>query len=442
MFYHATLENSNMRYMFYRPKTAIEQRAIFWNCLIHGAKGFLYDGDWNANFEGDYGQGQMGLGDNTLVSDSDDLYEDEVGTDFIDYDYDVWKVEDYINLSNVSSEMGVDSDRVYIGMKSIRTELLKFNSYLRAVESDLMDLRLAASYCKGYREWYNQDTTNYGSQNLLSEFINIDSVYTKKIWNPVTHCSQVSKESWDSTFIDITLLRSISDNNMDSLFYIGIQNKRTDPLINERVAGDGPYAIKFFSTAEYDLGIASDDSTLWKDRWHKRLGCRTIKIPFIYRYSANADEFTVLKITELGADNQNLTLKYFRDPDLNHLIDTTISADGSLVVNMLPGQGKIFKVEVSYSPKFSGYLNHSNQRNMVIYPTDNESLTWKDEIDDVRYHSVYFKQIPASNPERFGVYYRRSEIMDGTFLYKTPFLVGLRLGLIQQNETSSIVVTV
>jgi hypothetical protein len=341
------------------------------------------------------------------------IYYDGIGGDYIKLQDDPNDIDDVFDDSEYRFEtLGIDANHVYIGLKSARSEINKVHKWIDAVEGDLLNLRLQAWYGKGFVRLYSQHPDhNAIADTIIKQFIDYDDIRTKRIWNAEEGIYQSTYEDFDSSFFDVTLLKHIDDNDMDSVFFIGALNRRTDPLIYDQINE----TLKFFSTAEYDSLVVSADSNMWKSRWYKRLGCRTIKIPFNYRYSANADEFTVLKITELGADNENLTLKYFRDPDLNHLVDTTISADGSLVVNMLPGQGKIFKVEVSYSPKFTGYLNHSNQRNMVIYPTDNESLTWKDEIDEIRYHSVYFKQIPASNPERFGIYYRRSEIMDGTF---------------------------
>src|SRR5690606_30718542 len=97
-------------------------------------------------------------------------------------------------------------------------------------------------------------------------------------------------ESTYETFCDFTLLADTSDPNMTNKFTVGVQNRRTDPLIYFEEEPEDKH-ILFLSTAELDdlcdiggvnplrpEGPSYSDS-VWQSYYWKRFGCREITIP-------------------------------------------------------------------------------------------------------------------------------------------------------------------
>jgi len=419
-----------------RPKTGEETRYNAFIDLILGAKGLLYDReqttvaikyrDQTPVDTTDYwfgiGYGQLFYGSpplNTMDSYSF-IHDDRVGSDFLNPNQDFEGFHKFITADSTADTMGVNINRIYIGRKSPRVELFKIHNWIRANDSVLMRLRLSCWYGKGVKTWYNQDTARFGQDTILKKFISLnpDSLFTKRIWNAETGSWQIQKESWDSSFFDITLLRDSSDHNLtSSTFYIGVQNRRTDPLVFWDYGG-GRKEMRFLSTAEFEdsCRAVNRDTAKFQSYFWKRLGCRELRIPFKYRQNSNADNYTLLKITELGDGDSYLDTVWYRQPKYYHKIDTLLGRDSSLVVRLLPGEGKILKVQVLYSvdSTFKGSLAWSNQRKMVAYPDSQTSMTIvPDDTTKFRYHAVFFKPIPTDT-NRLGVYYRRSYPMDKT----------------------------
>jgi len=166
-------------------------------------------------------------------------------------------------------------------------------------------------------------------------------------------------------------------------------------------------------TDEYGVSYtyeAARGPLYWQNIWWKRFGCRELHIPFKYRKSSTADNYTLIHVTELGYNDTTLNKETWRQKPYYHLIDTVVHRDSTLIVRLLPGEGKILKCEVLRSKYIEGYLDYSNQRKMVAYPDTQITRTQIPTDSSLyRYHAVYFKVIPGEN--RRGVYYRRSQPM-------------------------------
>src|SRR5690606_2297722 len=109
---------------------------------------------------------------------------------------------------------------------------------------ELMKLRLIASYSKGFRVLQNHHP-DYPA-NILSQFLAWDEannmIDTSRfkirpygryycVYQPDGECNGMPLyEPWDSTFIDFTLLKD-KEMPLIDLAYIGVQNRRTDPLV-------------------------------------------------------------------------------------------------------------------------------------------------------------------------------------------------------------------
>jgi len=466
LYIHRTETDTVLSNTCYRIHTAEEQRLLIYSSILKGAKGFIYDGDQNNRLPHIGAGGQMGIGDNTKLDSLNDLYSDEVGTDFVDSVHNTWNAYNYVKLDILSETFGVPKSRIYIGTKSIRTELARIHQWLHANESILMRLRLVAWCSKGFRMWGNQDSSISTSSSLLERFISFDTtkLYAKRLYYPWSSSTNITKEAWDSTFIDITLLRDSSNHDLsDSVFYVGIQNRRTDPLVRPmdsvtvtiRRLGeptkDSCYidpSMKFYSTAEFDKYcdeggyiIVPDtvwrdsvydfdyawapkfrDSSYWRDLYWKRLGCRYITIPFNYVPPDSLYSYKLI-INELTADTTfDSTWAWWRqDRFYRQIMNDTIDIDSFITLKMLPGEGRILKVTVHREPlqcPFNGILAHSNQNKLIVYPIQQNGVL-SDSI--YRYHLVYHKKNNYDST-RYSVYYRRSHQVTKYQLEQDPSL--------------------
>lgn len=493
--------NDNLVFGYYRPYTGEEYRQTLMSSIIMGCKGFVVDGDQNQTLPNTC-QGSVGLGNDSIIGVGHDLYSDDVGTDFIDTVHSTWGAYMFAKLDTLSKYMIIPKTRIYIGTKSVRTEIKRIQDWIRRNDTTLIKLQLCTWYGKGYRVFTHYDSSTFFS-NVLNKYINIDTnhLYTTKVWDPTLKAPPTSKEDWAKSFFDITILRDknipiISDSNVINLgkvFYIGVQNRRTDPLVrpidslycvNINPTG-GSYTVrdssmKFYSTAEYDINCDQGghiivpnpstsfyfpvsnnnqnwrDTTYWRDLYWKRLGCRYITIPFnckqfpappqpdpynpSYAQWVYYDYCSHIKVTELkdsSAYNPNWPWwkrdRYLRSTNL------IMPKDSLLTLKMLPGEGRILKVDFIvnrvYNNKFSpinvrvnapsayksvsygifkpdttnydqNLLNktalpmlRTNQNNLIVYkdPTDTNA---------VRYYTTYCLKSPGDS--LFRIYYKRS----------------------------------
>jgi len=218
-----------------RAHTGEETRLFINNSLILGAKGLIY---WYKNSIGDiYGDGQLfGFQDDTISHNlrGDNLLKsDSLGGDFVNVVNDPNNLHRYFSPDGYKwDSLGINQNRIYLGLKTTRTEVSKIHKWIDKVEDKLLSLRLIAWLGKGYVKLYSQDS-EIGVNDIITKFIDTSRInlFTKKIWNPTTNTIQYQRENWDSSFFDLTLLRNKNDDTLTSVFYVGVVNRRTDPLI-------------------------------------------------------------------------------------------------------------------------------------------------------------------------------------------------------------------
>jgi len=382
-----------------RVKTFEEHTMLYYYVLMNGCTGFIIDGDNNKNYNMPFDQwksGNMGIGDYNELDGTNDIYSNEVGDDFVNQTYDTWNAYQYSFLSTYSANMQIPEDRMYIGTKSIRDALFQFNTYIRANEDELYNLDLVSTMSKGYRLHYLQDTASYGVDTMLTNFVSLDTseTFTTRLFKKSFSDFHL-EEPFDSTFINMTMMKH-KDYDLDSVFYIGIQNRRTDPLIYWTNPDSlSQKYLRFLSSAEFrDSCMNSPDSLLYQDYWWKRLGARKVTIPFNYTYS-DTNTYNLLKISEIGSDVDSLNQLWHRGEKYYDMVtDTVIGENRSLSFNLLPGQGKILKVEVLKSDTVAGFLDNYNQTKLISYedPTNPNMI---------RYHLVYHRISPKpSDPSK------------------------------------------
>ncbi len=372
----------SIRVEYNRPQTGEEFRQSASLALILGAKGFMYDrfhytpqlNDLQVNDTlvdvarmGVMG-GYQGISSTVIDNDTSGnflLNSEATGSDYLhtgDYSH----IDQYCNLQKVADSFGVDTNHIYIGRKSTRLEIMKLHDRINVFGDTLMRLQLQGWYGKGLREFRsmkNNDST------LLTNFLILDSAHVKT--RPI---NRSYADGWDTTYCDITIHKDTSIS-MDSVFTIGVLNRRTNPLI--RPIGDS--ILRFYPTAEFDSLTLHGDS-LWKTQRYNQGGSREITIPFNYHSSHG---YALLRVRELGGG-----------------IDTVIGQDRGLAVKFLPGEGKMFNVTVLQpDTTLAGNLSYTNQRKLVGFFKHGST-------DTMYYHLTYHK---PNSDSTTAVYYRRSE---------------------------------
>lgn len=422
----------------HRPKTGEEIRLMATLPVLLGAKGLMY---WYKTTSSEYKISNNGtwLGLQPYREDFDftQLYGNMSGEELLKSDL---MGGDYIKFPNDANgfdesyrpnyfdfdTMGIDSNHIYIGLASTRLAIARVNQWVSRCEDELMKLRLVSWYGKGFLTLKHQDLA-YGTDNMLSKFLAWDEANNMidtsrfKTWpigrfhtyfvddpfGPIggTPVIETLTEPWDSTFVDITLLKNV-DTTINDLAYIGVQNRRTDPLvmINNN--------FQFFSTAEFEDSCDAvknpDDYSTYRDLFYRRNGCRCVFLPFNYQNPADSTEYALLRITELGADSTyDSTWSYGREMAFKTKIDTVIGQDRTLAIPLLLGEGRMFKVQVLHPDKnVYGYLYHSNQNKLVAYPDLDSN---GNETSAYRYYLTYYNRKIPDSLGRTAVYFRRSK---------------------------------
>jgi len=300
--------------------------------------------------------------------------------------------------------LGHDSNHVYLGDRTALYEVYRLNNYIRANEQEFLSLKLQAWYGKGYISIYSQTPTHSpANDTLLHRFINTGQIKSRPIGRVhvnTTPYYENEVSGRDSTFVDFVLHQR--DNlSLDSVFYLGVQNRRTDPLWHDpNYAND---QMIFVPTADWDdlMSIGNhaywraplDNRTAawWQDKYWKRQGCREIIIPFNYIPVDN--EPRLLHVQEVGGG-----------------LDTIVKVNGKLAVNFTPGEGKLYRVTIQRSRNTvsNGDVENPNQRKMVSYPvtTLNTITHLLEYSNQIRYHITYHRLDTVTG--RLNVYYRRS----------------------------------
>jgi hypothetical protein len=232
------LDYDNMIEVLVRAKTGEETRLDLSYAMILGAKGNLY---WVKTLgeEGNTTDAlDLGLQLHTapsyqalLPTGEELIYDDTTGRDYLyrlEPFYYKWN-EKFKGYNYDWTTLGVDSNHFYIGLQSTRSEVYKQNAYLNTIGDELLDLNLLSWYGKGHIKMYCQHP-DIETDTIIKQFIDYDNIRTKRIWNAEEGLYQSTYEDFDSSFFDVTLLKDIDDEDMDSVFFIGALNRRTDPL--------------------------------------------------------------------------------------------------------------------------------------------------------------------------------------------------------------------
>jgi hypothetical protein len=419
-----------------RLTTAEELRSAIWFSLLLGAKGLNYaDGLHSLNTGKQSGMdtttlypklravtgdtsATIGYAQTGLLYELKDLYwfkkgNDTIGdmtieADTLGHDFFVptpnsvsWQ---YVRHQRNADLLGVPLNRIYTGMKSKRLEIRAIHDVIMRHESEIMKLELCAWEGKGFN-WFRTcrdfDTTWY------NRFI--DMRWGKVKVRPL---NSPDVESWttNQTYFDVALHRR-KDVSMDSVFYLMVLNRHTNPLVdvhpNQPLPDTARY--KFFSTFEFDSLVKAGVRTKYE-----QLGSRQISIPFSYKHPDNQGR--MLRVQELTA------------PGVKG-IDTLICRECFLTTNYLPGEGKMFKVTIkpiapSYTIADSGSLESNSQRKVVSVPLFTGMAYNQPTYDTTKmvHHMVYHimdtiiirRNPPDTNlilPRR-KVVYQRSDTMD------------------------------
>ena len=377
-------------FLYGNPMTKEQvQNSLWWN-IIHGAKGQLFDGSYSSNFinESVGGSNQLMT---KLYHNQNFLNERELDTltswDLIDIDKigsDFVKEVDSTEWTGINQKLDFDAlekyyemypNRFYLGRKTHRRELLKMITYIDFIDSTLLDLRMQAFYWKGLVTYEDHHPNNfkYHDNFVLEDYLNLDNIKTKKIFRPnlnLNHNASPDYEHIDSSFFDITLLNHKNEkiiHNKYNDIYLGVINRRTDPLIFNDSAGVKK-EMQFYSGAEFDdfvrdsnsnndlFGVARD-SSWWQTQWWRRLGAREISIPFNMKPFGNAK---YIEIKELGVDSLDNLGWWYWDP-FYHKIDTALMHNRTLKTKLLPGQGKL--LHISFKSIFSNSCDACDQFN-------------------------------------------------------------------------------
>lgn len=251
--------------------------------------------------------------------------------------------------------------------------------------------------------------------DIMNDYISTSGITTSKLYtkdNVGNYYSNSAEEPADSTFYEISLLKA-KNVPAGNIIYIAVSNKRTDPLIFNKNSTTSQ--IQFYSTAEFDKAVTTKNSTndlfgnprnqdWWKGMWWKRGGCRQIKIPMTYKYknASGVDGYALLKVSEMkGYEfyinelcsntimNSN-TLTQTESEDLTKYlypkVEKVIGQDGDIIADFLPGEMKIFKVQILPPGELKGKLDNINQNKMVSMPIySSGTLT-----DNVVHYATYY----------------------------------------------------
>lgn len=398
-----------------RPPTGEEVRHILWSDVIRGCKGIMMDAStFPVGIHGyDTNYCEIGIRKSWMGNHFDSTTTTE--SDYIQV-HDTSRIHVFVDKKRVADILDYgDSNRIYLGSASERKEVKQVFAFMTRNSDEIMRMRLVSWFSKGFK------THKSGDTNTLARVIrmNRDSIHVR----PIGRGGLLPYyEPRDSTFYDITLLRDSSDKlkNLNSVFYVGVVNRRTDPLRYVCDPISNPLAtkrLKFLSTAEYvDSCKVSHDSTLWRAQKWTQLGSREITVPFAYSPPSTDRQGRLLHVQEMTADS---TAPH---------IDTVICATCPLAAQYLPGEGKMFKVTV-VKPKdatvATGQLDFANQRKVIAMPV----LVGSDLVNNrgiydssrVRYHIVFsredtlgFDVHTSSWITKQRVYYKRSKIVANT----------------------------
>jgi hypothetical protein len=391
-----------------RPRTLGETRTALWLPLILGAKGLMFyrgttsregsgepfhatpslfvgPNDQPAdNLEGGligfFNQDSLARGSMANSVDSAWLRSIASGDDWISAG-DPTHVDAYFypslnkvaaNLRGLSAASAQDS--IYVGthtnrnvtldvldkLQDMRTKLGRgSNGRSDTMPHILTTLRLESWYGHGFTTIsISRDTSN-----PLARYVDISHIRERlRTRHPyrntnVVASSQipghVSYESYDSSFFDITMMSLDTDREMANSCVISVLNRRTDPRMLAQSSEPGIYRYVNASTSQWSFAGYQEWAARGASGRLDQRGTRQITLPFNYKNTDGA--YRLLRLQEMGGG-----------------IDTIIGQDREIAINLLPGEGKMFRVTVLEGEKpadMQGWLAHNTQRKVVVYPT-------------------------------------------------------------------------
>lgn len=264
-------------------------------------------------------------------------------------------------VANIARTLGVAPDKLYLGFRSTRMAIAEvFDKTMRA-EDILSRLQLVTWFSKGFRSWTVGDTS------ALARIVGTDA-HGIKTRHPMRPSPSGSKragsnraganadiadyEPFDSSFVELSLLRVanvVSENNivitssdtasghsLDSVFVLGVLNRRCNPFAFTDTNVD-----HFISLAEHDDGMVLQNRSRQRNpeggmERYEQQGAREIRLRFNYAHPDGKRR--ILHVKALGE---------VADRDRSFVpIDVRIPQDGTLRVLCLPGEGKMLWVEV------------------------------------------------------------------------------------------------
>lgn len=439
---HDTL-NGTLQYFPYinmsnsAPQTGEQLRRAVWQSVLMGAKGVNYaDGTSSTHMDSMLVLQQHAIDSNKTFdipfNNFGLLYSyftdglkflhhvtgDTIGTETVispTYGHDYFTPTPYSNThtwtinQHNATNLGVDSTKIYIGLRSLRREKMLLNDKILTIENDLMNLEIMAWEGKGFN-WFR--TCRNNDTSLYSRFINLN-------WNgiKVKDLTDNHTEQWDAsaTYIDVAL-HKYKDVSIDSQFVVMVLNRRANNLVQVSNVANIPDTTRygFFSTFEFDSLVTATPSLMYA-----QLGSREITVPFTYQHPSGKTK--LLHITELGGT-----------------LDTILCSGCSLSLLYKPGESRILKVVLT-DPKSTvmnsnGSFDYVSQHKHIAMPllVGIDSLNRKPIYDSTRfvYHVVYHRIDTIMGPLGATylpkIVYKRSRIIDRCSPYDVadPLIAG------------------
>gem|GEM_PF-2410589 len=302
-------------------------------------------------------------------------HNDILGSDYVQIN-DPMRIDIYAQpLDTIAAYQGVQKNKIYLGRKSMRHELKKFQDKMTSIQTVLARLRLDSWYAKGYKTYsLHRDTT---TQMFFENYFDIPSSTTQKLSYDATTKSVVYEkpEAADSSFFDMTILRDSQDSTS---LYIGILNRRLDPVFTILPQESLSFGTTLFDpeistkekfcslpTPEFDSLLNMQNTNLTTFHPYCQKGSRHIIIPF--DFSSLPIKPTKIVLQELG-NSENATIQH----------------QDKIAVTLLPGEGKILRLtflttsqnpEPEESTDITIAPNPANEELTISYPAQNGVLT-------------------------------------------------------------------
>ena len=443
--------NWHLRYAVTRAYTGEDVRYFMNNSLLMGARGLNYDGEYSQDVKEvlDYyktyypdniffsrvmtriGHGQQyydALSYNNLSAD-DFLAKDDIGSDFLSFQHDSTHLNLYIDSSIVCNALRIPGNRLYLGRKSIRTEMKKTHDWVRANEKTLMNSALSCWYGVGYHLFYTQHP-RYGTDTILKKFIKYDGIRTKKLFQPVWNAGNTVPTNYENflqSFFDVTIHSIGSDTLMSNSYMLAVQNRRVSPLFFYRDTARSLSYVKFLSTAEMEKlcnvggkdpeNLAGDSlpASHWRSYYDKQFAWRELTIPMQIKDSTKKIYYKVEELTDGTAYSPSLS--WCKKEEIKNRVNITLKQSDTLKIKLMPGQAKLFKVTIieDNTTTINGELAFSNQTKFLGYAKNQNSdssfyMIGQDmhfyQDDSLYFHITYHRTNLVNSLSK--VYYRRS----------------------------------